>query len=137
MNIVVLCGGLSPERDVSISTGSGAARALRQRGHRVVLLDLYLGYEGDYSDPKSLFTTENTDNIYSVREEEPDLNAIRSRRKDTRGLLGPGVLEICKAADFTFLALHGAEGENGKLQACLDLYDIPYTGSGYLGRHSL
>jgi len=133
MDIVVLCGGLSPERDVSISTGTGAARALRQCGHRVVLLDLYLGYEGDYSDPKALFTSENTDSIYSVKEIEPDLEAVRRRRKDSRGLLGPGVLEICKAADITFLALHGAEGENGKLQACLDLYDIPYTGSGYLG----
>lgn len=133
MDIVVLCGGLSPERDVSISTGTGAARALRQRGHRVVLLDLFLGFEGDYSDPKSLFTSENKDSIYSVKEIEPDLEAIRSRRKDSRGLLGPGVLEICKAADITFLALHGAEGENGKLQACLDLHEIPYTGSGYLG----
>lgn len=133
MDIVVLCGGLSPERDVSISTGSGAARALRQRGHRVVLLDLFLGYEGDYSDAKSLFTTENKDNVYSVKEAEPDLEAVRSRRKDGRGLIGPGVLEICKAADITFLALHGAEGENGKLQACLDINEIPYTGSGYLG----
>jgi len=133
MYIVVLCGGLSPERDVSISTGSGAARALRQRGHRVVLLDLYLGYEGDYSDAKSLFTTENKDSIYQVKESEPDLEAVRKRRKDSRGLLGPGVLELCKAADFTFLALHGAEGENGKLQACLDIHEIPYTGSGYLG----
>lgn len=133
MDVVVLCGGLSPERDVSISTGSGAARALRERGHRVVLLDLFLGYEGDYSDPKFLFTTENKDNLYSVKEIEPDLMAIKSQRKDSRGLLGPGVLEICRAADITFLALHGAEGENGKLQACLDLYEIPYTGSGYLG----
>ena len=133
MDIVVLCGGLSPERDVSISTGSGAARALRQRGHRVVLLDLFLGYEGDYSDAKSLFTTENKDSVYSVKEAEPDLEAVRSRRKDGRGLIGPGVLEICKAADITFLALHGAEGENGKLQACLDINEIPYTGSGYLG----
>jgi D-alanine-D-alanine ligase len=42
-------------------------------------------------------------------------------------------LEICRAADITFLALHGEEGENGKLQACLDVAGIPYTGSGYLG----
>ena len=43
------------------------------------------------------------------------------------------MIEICRAADIAFLALHGAEGENGKLQACLDLYGVPYTGSGYLG----
>ena len=122
MDIVVLCGGLSQERDVSISTGSGAARALRERGHRVILLDLYLGYEGETDDPKALFTTENKDSISAVRETEPDLDAIRRRRKGGTGMLGPGVLDICKAADITFLALHGAEGENGKLQACLDLH---------------
>ncbi len=43
------------------------------------------------------------------------------------------MIEICRTADIAFLALHGAEGENGKLQACLDLYGVPYTGSGYLG----
>ena len=43
MKIAVLCGGLSNERDVSISTGTGAARALREKGHQVVLMDLFLG----------------------------------------------------------------------------------------------
>ena len=47
MKIAVLCGGLSNERDVSISSGTGIARALRQRGHRVALVDLFLGAEGD------------------------------------------------------------------------------------------
>jgi D-alanine-D-alanine ligase len=31
-----------------------------------------------------------------------------------------------------FIALHGGDGENGKLQALLDLAKIPYTGSGVL-----
>jgi len=133
MDIAVLCGGLSRERDVSISTGTCAARALRGLGHRVALLDVFLGYAGDIADPKSLFTSEDRDELYSVRESEPDLEEIRSRRRGGRGLIGPGVLEICAAADVTFLALHGAEGENGELQACLDMFDIPYTGSGCLG----
>lgn len=132
MYIAVICGGLSRERDVSISTGTCAARALRERGHRVALVDLFLGNEGAVSDPRSAFTAEDTDSIYSVRETEPDLEEVR-RRRGGQGLLGPGVLEICRAADVAFLALHGAEGENGKLQACLDLYGVPYTGSGYLG----
>ena len=42
MNIAVLCGGISNERDVSLSTGSGVAKALRERGHNVVLMDLSL-----------------------------------------------------------------------------------------------
>ena len=132
MDIAVLCGGLSRERDVSISTGTGAARALRARGHRVALLDLFLGYAGAPADPKSAFTAEDRDHLYAVGETEPDLDAVR-RERGGRGLLGPGVLAVCQAADIVFLALHGGEGENGKLQACLDLYGIPYTGSGYLG----
>ena len=43
------------------------------------------------------------------------------------------MIEICRAADITFLALHGEEGENGKLQAALDIAGIKDTGSGYLG----
>lgn len=132
MDIVVLCGGLSQERDVSISTGTCAARALRERGHRVALVDLYFGCPEAVADSQGVFTREDQDSIYAVGEKEPDLAAIRARRGG-RGLLGPGVVELCQAADVTFLALHGAPGENGQLQACLDMYEIPYTGSGYLG----
>ena len=132
MKIVVICGGLSRERDVSISTGTCAARALRKQGHQVALVDLFLGKPDAENDPEGQFTSENEDSIYAVRETEPDLEAVR-RQREGSGLLGPGVLDLCRAADIAFLALHGAEGENGKLQACLDLYGIPYTGSGYLG----
>lgn len=132
MYIAVVCGGLSTERDVSISTGTCVARALRSRGHKVALVDLFLGRELDNNDPRSFFTSEEADDIFRVGEKEPDLNEVRSRRGGN-ALLGPGVLELCRVAEITFLALHGAEGENGKLQACLDLNGIPYTGSGYLG----
>ena len=132
MYIAVICGGLSAERDVSISSGTGAARALRARGHKVALVDLFLGNPSAMSDPRSAFTSDAGDSVYSVRETEPDLDKIRAQRGG-EGLIGPGVIEICRAADIAFLALHGAEGENGKLQACLDLYGVPYTGSGYLG----
>ena len=47
--------------------------------------------------------------------------------------IGTNVIEICTEADITFLALHGGEGENGQLQASLDLLGIKYTGTGYLG----
>ena len=48
-------------------------------------------------------------------------------------VIGKNGLEICREADICFLALHGDEGENGKLQATLDVHGIKYTGSGYLG----
>ena len=132
MYIAVICGGLSAERDVSISSGTGAARALRARGHKVALVDLFLGNPSAVENPHGAFTSDAGDSVYFVRETEPDLDMIRAQRVGD-GLIGPGVIEICRAADIAFLALHGAEGENGKLQACLDLYGVPYTGSGYLG----
>lgn len=48
-------------------------------------------------------------------------------------MLGKDVLTVCRMADIVFLALHGACGEDGRIQATLDLLGVPYTGSGYLG----
>ena len=134
MKIVVLCGGLSNERDVSITSGTGVARALRELGHKVVLVDLFFGYTGEYTDPAEIFDHPQEDMIYSVAEIEPDLDKIRAMRKqDNDSLIGDNIIEICRAADIAFLALHGETGENGKLQAALDIAGIKYTGSGYLG----
>ena len=135
MKIAVLCGGLSNERDVSISSGTCIARALRERGHAVALIDLFLGCESE-SEGKDgvdgLFTSEERDGAFSVAEAAPDLAQVRAMRPG-QGLIGPGVMEACSAADIVFLALHGDEGENGKLQAVLDVHGVRYTGSGYLG----
>lgn len=134
MNIVVLCGGLSNERDVSLSSGNGVANALRDRGHNVVLVDLFFGCLEEYSDPKELFARKRENTVYRVEQNAPDLEAVKAMRKqDNDSLIGDNVLEICAAADMTFLALHGEEGENGKLQAVLDVAGVKYTGSGYLG----
>jgi len=133
MNIVVLCGGLSNERDVSVSTGSGAAKALRSLGHRAVLIDLYLGYPEHFDDPMEVFAADRDIGDFAVAEAAPDLEAVKAMRGDSECRIGPGVLELCKAADISFLALHGEEGENGKVQATLDLHGIKYTGCGYLG----
>ncbi|UQI46199.1 hypothetical protein M1P56_18565 [Streptomyces sp. HU2014] len=39
MRTVILCGGESSERDVSLASGRSVARALLERGHEVVLVD--------------------------------------------------------------------------------------------------
>ena len=131
MKIAVVCGGLSNERDVSITSGSCVARALREKGHKVVLLDLYYGYSGNYTDPAELFEREQEDLRYSVREETPDIEKMIVDGDGSR--IGKNVIEICRAADISFLALHGEDGENGKVQATFDMFGIRYTGSGYLG----
>ena len=134
MRIVVLAGGLSMERNVSLSSGNKICRALRSRGHQAILVDMFLGfedYEGkldDVFDAPGGFCGD-----YSVAEAEPDLAAVRASRKDqSRSMFGTGVLDVCAKADIVFLALHGTCGEDGRVQAAFDLLGIPYTGAGYL-----
>ena len=134
MKIVVLAGGLSPERNVSLSSGVMVAEALRSRGHRVALVDLYFGLEGWQGAPEELYDAPAPEAWRRVDHAAPDLEEVRARRQWKSGSqFGPGVLELCAGADAVFLALHGACGEDGRVQAALDLMGIPYTGSGYLG----
>ena len=134
MKIVVLCGGLSPERNVSLASGREICRALRRRGHRAILVDLFLGLEELPADPESLFDAE--DGLCpdaKIEAAAPDLEAVRRSRKDqSPRVFGPNVLELCQCADMVFLGLHGQDGEDGRVQAALELLGVPYTGSGYL-----
>ncbi len=133
MNIVVLAGGLSPERTVSLSTGASVSQALRAKGHRTALVDMFLGLEGYTGEVVELFSSEGGEKA-AIPPGAPDLEAVRrSRRDQSASLFGPRVLEICRQADMVFLGLHGACGEDGRVQAAFDLLGIPYTGAGYLG----
>ena len=131
MKIVVLAGGLSPERNVSLSSGVKICQTLRGRGHQAAFVDLYLGLPEGQGDP---FEAPLPEQSARVARQEPDLEAVKaSRPGDSASQFGPGVLELCARADVVFLALHGACGEDGRVQAALDLMGIPYTGSGHLG----
>ncbi len=132
MNIIVLAGGYSPEREVSLTSGSLIANALMENGHRVCLLDVYVGLKELPKDPDSLFKSSGRYS-HSVSEEIPDLEKLKKETGNGDALIGRNVIELCRMADIVFLALHGAMGENGQLQATLDSYAIPYTGSGYVG----
>lgn len=134
MKIVVLAGGLSTERAVSLVTGTSVCRALRENGHKAILVDLFLGLEDAPADLETLFDA--PDGLCPEAKIEvtaPDLKAVRASRKDqSNKLFGPNVLEICGLADIVFLGLHGQDGEDGRVQATFDLLDIKYTGGGYL-----
>lgn len=64
-----------------------------------------------------------------IKSFNPHIEQLKKMRKD---FFGPNVLELCKKADFVFLGLHGANGEDGRIQAAFDLMGIKYTGTGYL-----
>lgn len=134
MKIVVMCGGLSMERDVSIASSTLICKALRDMGHQAVLVDMYFGLEDIDIPVEQLFDRLPPLKAAKVPEEAPDLEAVRAaRRWHSRSMVGQGVLELCALADVVFLGLHGACGEDGRIQAALDLLGVPYTGSGYFG----
>lgn len=128
MKIVVLAGGISTERDVSLISGTMIYKALKENGHQVVLVDVFLGYEGACED---VFALKNdwVKNIGAIKDQSPDIEAVKALRKDDNGFFGPNVLSICKQADIVFMALHGENGEDGKIQATFDLLNIKYTGT--------
>lgn len=135
MKIVVLGGGISTERQVSLVSATSVCSALRSIGHRAVFADLYMGLE-DVSGPlEALFDApDGRCGQAAIGKNAPDLNQVRASRKDqSPSRIGPGILELCKLADCVFLGLHGVDGEDGKIQATLDLLGVPYTGSGPLG----
>lgn len=135
MDIVVLAGGLSTERDVSLVTGNMVSKALKKNGHRVILLDVFMGYSDKKEEVGDIF--EHSEEVSVIVEgiptKEPDLEAVKASRADqSKNFFGPNVIDICQQADIVFMALHGENGENGKIQAAFDLFGIKYTGTGYL-----
>lgn len=129
MKIVVLVGGISTERDVSIVSGTQICTRLREKGYQAMLADIYFGF----AESKSASRFEE----YLSIEEELDYIKSFTRfdlREGKRGsFFGEGILDLCQEADIVFMALHGENGENGKVQATFDLLGIPYTGTGALG----
>ena len=124
MRITVLTGGTSSERDVAIASAVQIVRALRSRGHAVSVVDTARGYIPEADEPQLLPA--------SVGKAPP---AIQDLVALERGLLLSGLasLPVIRHAEVIFLALHGGRGEDGTIQAVLDVMGVPYTGSGSLG----
>ena len=93
MKIAVLAGGTSTERDVSLITGKMVYKALKENGHQVVLVDVFMGYPGE--DYKTLFTSDIdfSEQIRGITEKDPDIEAIKKKRGG-EGFFGPHVLDI-------------------------------------------
>jgi len=123
MNVTVLMGGTSSERNVSLASGIRIALALRERGHKVTALDPARGVISA-SEERELSTGK-------VGTEPPSLEALS---KFAEGTFLPNLTSMkeIKDADVVFLGLHGGQGEDGTLQALLDMARVKYTGSGHL-----
>lgn len=122
MKVAVLFGGTSSERDVSVASGAQVVKALQEAGHEVLAVDTARGVLG-LRDQKRLLST----GVAPKPPKEEELAIIRS---DAASLTKSANF---KDVDLVFLALHGGTGEDGTIQAFLDLAGIPYTGSGHFG----
>ena len=136
MKIIVLAGGLSGERDVSLASGSEICKALRTRGHHAFLLDVFMGYPYDATRLEEVFDLPDAGLSIAngIHTEEPDIAAIKAARADQSDcFFGENVIELCRMADITFIGLHGGFGEDGRLQATFDVLGIKYTGPSSIG----
>jgi D-alanine-D-alanine ligase len=126
VQIAVLLGGTSAERDVSLASGFRIIDALRSAGHLVTAVDPATGVLSAQA--------ETALRASGVKAEPPSLEALK-RLTTVKGDMVEGLTSIpeVRDADVVFLALHGGYGEDGTIQAVLDLAGIPYTGSGHLG----
>ena len=120
MKITVLMGGTSAERDVSLASGVRVAEALRSCGHEVLSVDTAHGILSA-PDEQALLSGKIVKTI------PPDVQALVRLNAQL-----PGTLRSLPQTNVVFLALHGGQGEDGTLQALLDLTGVPYTGSGHL-----
>ncbi|MGI9089944.1 MAG: D-alanine--D-alanine ligase family protein [Gemmatimonadaceae bacterium] len=122
LRITVLMGGASAERDVSLASGLRIFEALAARGHVVIALDPAVGV----LDGAALDELRRR----KVGTEPPSLEALAGLSGGLRSDLAS--MPEVREADVVFLALHGGEGEDGTVQALLDMAGVRYTGSGHL-----
>ncbi|HET7232847.1 MAG TPA: D-alanine--D-alanine ligase [Longimicrobium sp.] len=120
MRVAVLFGGTSAERDVSIASGGQVVKALREAGHDVIPIDTARGALSAAEEQRLLTA--------GVAPAPPSEDALAVMRGSGGSLL-PGA--ALNDVDVVFLTLHGGTGEDGTIQALLDMAGVPYVGSGH------
>src|SRR6476659_2536733 len=122
MKIAVLFGGTSEERDVSIASAAQAIPVLRSLGHEVVAVDTAAGRLAPPDERKLLESR-----VAPLPPSDQSMATLRSG-----ALTNPATAINPAAIDVAFLALHGGAGEDGRIQAMLDLAGLRYTGSNHI-----
>ena len=118
MRIIVLLGGNSAERDVSLVSGRAVGSALARRGHQVTAVDTAGGRLVDLEAKRGIGVEPPSTALV------PEAAAVHAVEKLGAQAFGE--------VDVVFIALHGTGGEDGTIQAMLDAVGVPYTGSGVM-----
>ncbi len=122
MKIAVLFGGMSEERDVSIASAAQVIPALRSLGHEVVAVDTATGRVSGPAEQRLLTS--------GIGPQPPSGSALAGIKRAAPALVAEAA--DMQGVDVVFLALHGGAGEDGRIQAVLDLAGLPYTGSNHI-----
>jgi len=122
LKIIVLMGGTSAERDVSLASGEAIVQGLRETGHRAIPIDTAQG--------QKLLENQTRFLPKGIKSKPPDVKELQ-RKSQELTLKTIGSFDL-NDVDLIFLALHGGTGEDGTIQALLDMTGKPYTGSGML-----
>lgn len=119
MNLCVLFGGTSAEREISLLSGYAMARAYESLGHKVTLLDPATGQ------------------IMEIKEYHIAPPHAEPPKPDELGALSQGSVfvdsltsDVIRKCDVVVIGLHGVPGEDGTVQAVLELLGKKFTGSG-------
>lgn len=121
MKVIVLTGGVSSERNVSIASSCAIAKGLKESGHEVKVVDPIYGT----SQPSE----EEILNIRpAIGKEFPTAEELKSY--SNRKVIECINSDIFDNTDIVFLGLHGKFGEDGKIQSLLEMRGVKYTGSG-------
>jgi D-alanine-D-alanine ligase len=121
--VTLFLGGTSSERDVSLASGVRIAAALRERGYEVRTVDPAVGPLSAEEEKKVL--------AGGVKTAPPSEDELRKMARESLPKLVKNIPSP-EQADVVFLGLHGGYGEDGTIQALLDVVGVPYTGSGHL-----
>jgi len=124
LRIALLMGGTSSERDVSLASGIRIAEALRSCGHDVRAIDPARGALSD-EEQRTLASGR------VVQAAPPSQEALARMAREALPRFASN-LPRQGDVDVVFLGLHGGSGEDGTIQALLDMAGVPYTGSGHL-----
>ncbi len=119
MNVLLLAGGDSAERDVSLASARSILAALERLGHRVQIVD---PLEPDLPQDAARERVEKA----GVQTKPPAADRRQGREAFMRLL----ERRDKKGTDIIFNALHGGAGEDGTIQAMLEYLGVPFTGSG-------
>lgn len=121
LNILVLAGGVSGERAISLASARAMYKALRELEHRAAVIDS--------ADGKSLL---DAGGDFLLVEDRESSSKIALKPTDATALTASLQKSGHQNVDLVMIALHGGAGENGTIQAVLDLAGKKYTGSNMM-----